>query len=165
MLSLQNRRLLNVAGFLVCAAMMGFALYAQYVLMLMPCPLCVLQRVAVIGLGFVFLLAAVHHPDGAGKKIYSFFLGIVGLSGAGVAAWHVRMQNLPADEIPSCGPGLGYMLDNFPLGDAMRMVFEGSGECAEVMWRFLGLTMPTWVLVGVGGLTIAGIWNNLRKPA
>jgi disulfide bond formation protein DsbB len=144
--------------------MMGFALYAQYVMMLAPCPLCVLQRVAVISLGLVFLLSALHDSDGWGRPVYSAMLGIIGISGASVAGWHVRMQNLPADEIPSCGPGLGYMLDNFPLGDAMRMVFEGSGECAEVMWRFLGLTMPTWVLVGVTGLTIAGIWNNLRKP-
>ena len=162
-MSLPNRRLTNVGGLLACAGMMGFALYAQHVLLLDPCPLCVLQRVAVIGLGIVFLAAALHHPSRWGKFVYTTFVAIVGVAGAGVAAWHVRMQNLPPDEIPSCGPGLDYMLDTFPFAEAMRMVFEGSGECADVLWRFLGLSMPTWVVIGVGGLTIVGIWNNLRQ--
>ena len=54
-------------------------------------------------------------------------------------------------------------IDNFPLGDALEMVFTGSGECANIDWQFLGLSMPTWVLIGVIGLGGAGIWNNLRK--
>ena len=75
----------------------------------------------------------------------------------------VRLQNLPADEIPTCGPGLDYMLDNFPLGEALRMVFEGSGECAEVAWSFLGLSMPGWVFLWAVGLGAVGVWNNLRR--
>jgi disulfide bond formation protein DsbB len=145
--------------------MMGFALYAQHVLLLDPCPLCVLQRVAVIGLGIVFLIAALHDPSGWGRRVYAVLLGLFAADGATVAGWHVRLQNLPPSEVPSCGPGLDYMLENFPLGEAMRMVFQGSGECAEVAWSFLGLSMPAWVFIGVTGLGIAGIWNNLRKTA
>jgi disulfide bond formation protein DsbB len=70
---------------------------------------------------------------------------------------------MPADDIPSCGPGFEYIVDNFPLSDALGMIFQGSGECAEVVWRLLGLSMPTWVIIGLGGLGIAGIWNNFRK--
>ena len=55
------------------------------------------------------------------------------------------------------------MIDNFPLGEALSMVFKGSGECAEVVWSFLGLSMPSWVLVWMLGLGGAGIWNNLRR--
>ena len=61
-MTLPNKRLLNLAGFLACAGMMGFALYAQYGLMLEPCPLCVFQRIATISLGLVFLVAALHNP-------------------------------------------------------------------------------------------------------
>ena len=143
--------------------MMGFALFAQHVLLLDPCPLCVLQRVAVIGVGIAFLIAALHHPSGWGRYFYAFLIFVFAGSGAGIAGWHWRLQNLPPSEVPSCGPGLDYMLDNFPLGEAMRMVFEGSGECAEVVWSFLGLSMPAWVFICVTGLGIAGIWNNLRK--
>ena len=163
--ALPSRRIVNLAGFAACAAMMGFALYAQYGLLLDPCPLCIFQRIAVIALGFVFLVAAIHDPAGAGRKAYAVLLAIVAASGVAVAGWHVRMQNLPPDELPSCGPGLDYMLESFPLGEALRMVFTGSGECGEVLWRFLGLSMPAWVLIGVGTLGIVGAWNGFRRQA
>ena len=162
-MTLPNRRLLNLAGFLTCAGMMGFALYAQHVLLLDPCPLCIIQRVATISLGLVFLIAAVHNPGNVGSKIYGVLVTLAAGFGVGVASWHVRLQNMPADDIPSCGPGFEYIVDNFPLSDALGMIFQGSGECAEVVWRLLGLSMPTWVIIGMGGLGIAGIYNNFRK--
>ena len=144
--------------------MMGFALYAQYILLLEPCPLCVFQRVAVIGLGIVFLAAGLHNPSGWGRWPYSLMLLLVAIAGLAVSGRHVWLQNLPPEKVPACGPGLGYMLETFPLGDALQMVFSGSGECADVSWRFIGLSMPTWVFIGVLGLGVVGIWNNLRKP-
>ncbi len=96
-----------------CAALLGFALYKQYQDFLDPCPLCVFQRVAVIGLGAVFLVAALHDPKAWGGRVYVAFLGLFTIGGVGVAGWHARLQNLPPDEVPSCGPGLDYMLDNF----------------------------------------------------
>ena len=144
--------------------MMAYALYAQYRLFLEPCPLCVLQRVAVIGMGLAFLLLALHNPLGWARRVYLGILGLFTLIGIVVAGRHVWLQNLPPDEVPSCGPGLGYMLDNFPLGDALTMVFTGSGECATVDWQFLGLSMPTWVLIAIIGLGGIGVWNNLRRP-
>ena len=162
-MTLPGSRALNLAGFLCCAGMMGFALYVQHVLLLDPCPLCVLQRVAVISLGIIFLVAALHNPSGWGTRVYAALLALPAAGGVGVAGWHVRLQNLPPSEVPSCGPGLDYMLKNFPLRDALQMVFKGSGECAEVIWSFLGLSMPAWVVISVGVLGIAGIWNNLRK--
>lgn len=162
-MTLPSRRILNLLGLAVCAGMMGFALYAQYGLKLEPCPLCVLQRVAVISLGLLFLLAALHNPAGWGARIYAALMAIVAAGGASVAAWHVRLQNLPPEEVPSCGPGLDYMLDNFPLGDALKMVFKGSGECAEVVWRLLGLSMPAWVLIALLVTGGCAAWNNLRR--
>lgn len=162
-MTLPNRRWLNFGGFLVCVGLMGFALYAQHVLLLDPCPLCVLQRFATIAVGLVFLVAALHHPQGWGGRVYAGLLLLAAASGFGIAAWHVRLQNLPPSEVPACGPGLDYMLDNFPLAEALSMVFKGSGECADVVWSFLGLSMPSWVLVWMLGLGAVGIWNNLRK--
>ena len=158
-----SKRLLNLAGFLACSAMMGFALYAQYVLLLEPCPLCVFQRIATILLGLVFLLAGLHDPQKLGGRVYALLVFLAAGFGVGVASWHVHLQNLPADKVPSCGPGFEYIMDNFALFEALDLIFQGSGECAEVMWRLMGLSMPTWVIIGLGGLGIAGIWNNLRK--
>lgn len=142
---------------------MAFALYSQHVLLLDPCPLCILQRIAVIALGLIFLVAAIHGPQRLGSLVYVAFSVVFAALGVAIAGWHVHLQNLPADEVPSCGPGLEYMVENFPLKDALGMVLKGSGECAEVSWRFLGLTMPTWVIVCLLGLASIAVWNNLRR--
>jgi disulfide bond formation protein DsbB len=162
-MKIPSRRTLNVAGFLACAGMMAYALYAQYALLLEPCPLCIFQRVAVIMLGIVLLVAALHDPAGRSKYVYAVMVALSTVAGAGFAGWHVRLQHLPPDNVPSCGPGLNYMLDNFPLGEALKMVFTGSGECANIDWQLLGLSMPAWVLIAVLAVGGMGIWNNLRN--
>ena len=163
-MNLPSRRVLNFSGFLMCTGMMGYALYAQYQLYLDPCPLCIFQRVAVIGMGLGFLLLAVHNPSpGWPRRIYLAIFALFALEGLIVAGRHVWLQHLPADEVPSCGPGLGYMLDNFPFADALKMVFTGSGECASLDWSLIGLSMPMWVLIGIVGLTAACLWNNLIR--
>ena len=142
---------------------MGYALYAEHVLYLMPCPLCVFQRMAVIALGLVFLVAALHNPSGRGSLVYGALVGLAAATGAGVAGRHIWLQNLPADEVPACGPGFEYIVDAFPLSEALRMIFTGSGECATIDWQFLGLSMPTWVLISFVVIGSLGIWNNLRR--
>lgn len=162
-MSIPDKRLVNLAAFLVCAGLMAYALYAQHQLMLEPCPLCVLQRVAVIALGIVFLAAALHNSHGAGRYTYVGLLALATLFGAIVAGRHLWLQNLPEDQVPACGPGLDYMLDNFPFRQVIDMVFTGSGECATVDWQLLGLSMPAWVLIAVVSLGVLGVWNNLQE--
>lgn len=159
---LPSRRIVNFAGFAVCCGLMGFALFAQHVLLLDPCPLCVFQRVAVIAIGLVFLGAALHDPAGAGRFVYVLLLALAAIGGAAVAGRHAWLQQLPPDQVPSCGPGLDYMLETLPFTEVLGKVFTGSGECAEIVWQFLGLSMPAWVLVWVTALGVTGVWNNLR---
>ncbi len=155
-----SRRRLNGLGALVCAGLMGFALFQQHVMELDPCPLCVFQRIAVIGLGVIFAVAFLHAPKALGSRIYGLLLLIPGGFGGAVATRHVWLQSLPPDQVPECGPGLNYMLDAFPLADALKMVLKGSGECAEIIWSFLGLSMPGWVLVWMVILTFGGLMAN-----
>ena len=162
-MTLPGRRQLNLAGFLACAGMMAYALYAEHVLLLAPCPLCVFQRMAVIALGIVFLIAAIHNPAGNGRHVYTGLIVLAAGTGIGVAGRHVWLQNLPADEVPSCGPGYDYIIDSFPLADALKMIFTGSGECATVDWQFLGLSMPAWVLIALVITGAFGVWNQLRR--
>jgi disulfide bond formation protein DsbB len=162
-MTLTSTRAFNLVGFAACAGMMAYALYAEHQLLLAPCPLCVFQRVAVIALGIVFLLAALHRPGRTGSAVYAGLIGIVAATGAGIAGRHVWLQHLPAEQVPACGPGLDYILDSFPLREALGKVFTGSGECATVDWNFLGLSMPAWVLISVTILGLGGIWNNLRR--
>jgi disulfide bond formation protein DsbB len=143
---------------------MAYALYAQHVLGLEACPLCIFQRIALIALGLVFVAAALHAPKGRARA-YSFIGLIPAVAGAGISTWHVRLQNLPPAEVPACGPGFDYMFGGaFPFVDALKMVFTGSGECAEVNWSFLGLSMPAWVLVWfvlLGTLITLANWKKL----
>jgi protein dithiol:quinone oxidoreductase len=158
-----NRRAINVAGFAVCAGLMAYALYAQYGLLLEPCPLCVFQRMAVIALGVVFLLAALHNPVRWGRFVYTGLVVLTAGAGIAVAGRHVWLQSLPADRIPACGPGFDYIIDSFPVSEALRLIFSGSGECASIDWEFLGLSMPAWVLAWIVLLGAVGVWNNLRR--
>jgi disulfide bond formation protein DsbB len=133
-------------GFLVCAALMGFALYAEYAWEMTPCPLCIFQRVGFIVMGVFFLLGALHAPRGGLRWIYAAGVWLGAVFGIVVAARHLGIQSLPADQIPSCGPPLDYMFSAFPFAKVLRMVFTGSGECAAVE-PILGLPMPAWTLL------------------
>jgi len=158
-------RVVNGAGFLACVGMMAYALYAEYVLFLMPCPLCSFQRVGIVLLGIVFLVAFLHGPKAGGRRVYAALLGVAAAGASGVAGYHVWMQNLPKDEVPACGPGLSYMMETLPLFDVIKQVFTGSGSCADIDWQFLGLSMPAWVLILALALGVAGVWNNLRRAS
>jgi len=165
---MMNTRIGYVAGAAICAALLGFGLYLQYVDGQDPCPLCIFQRVAFMGLGAVFLLGALHGPGKAGAIIYAVLGSLFAATGAGLAARHVWLQNLPADQVPSCGPGLSYMLEQFPLTRMLEKVLTGSGECAEAGWRFLGLTIAGWsllwfVLLGLFVIWLA--WSRARQAA
>lgn len=132
---------------LACAGMLGFALYVQHVDFLDPCPLCVFQRVVFMWIGSVSLLAAIHGPAAAGRWVYGGLVILGGLSGIGIAGRHLWLQSLPADQVPDCGMGLNYMLETMPFSEVLSEVFYGSGECAEVSWSFLGLSMPGWTFI------------------
>jgi disulfide bond formation protein DsbB len=147
LLLLPGRRLAYLLGAVVCAGLMGWALWLQYGLGLEPCPLCSLQRLVVVALGIVFLLAAIHGPGTVGAAIYAGLTLFVAGFGIVVAARHVWLQSLPKDAVPACGMGLNYMLETLPLSEVIGKVFAGSGECAEAGWYFLGLAIPAWTLV------------------
>ena len=151
----------NLIGSIACGGLMAYALYAQYQLLLEPCPLCVFQRMAVIGMGIFFLIAAIHNPNSWGSRVYAFLIGLVATAGSVVAARHVWLQHFPLDEA-SCSPGFSYIIESFPLGEALDMIFKGSGECTDIDWLFLGLSMPAWTFLCIVMLGAFGIWNNFR---
>lgn len=144
---LPPRRPAYILGFVVCAALIGWALWLQYGQGLEPCPLCVFQRVAVIVVGIVFLIAAIHNPQRGGARFYAVLTLIAAGAGAAFSARQVWLQSLPKDQVPECGPGLNYMLNTLPFTDVIRKVLEGSGECAEKGWVFLGLSIAGWTFV------------------
>ena len=162
--SKSSRRWANLAGAAAIVGLMAYALYAEHVLGLEACPLCIFQRMAFIGLGLVLLVAGIHRPTGGFARVYGLAGFAAAATGAGIAARHFYIQNLPADQVPACGPGLDYIMDAFPLLEALELVFTGSGECAAVNWSFLGLSMPGWTFlwfVALGLLALAANWRRI----
>lgn len=149
-------------GFLYCVGLILTAFYFQFVDGLSPCPLCISQRVMVVAVGLVMLAAFLQNPGTTGVRVYAVLGFLVALGGASISARHVWIQHLPADEVPACGPGLGYMFQYFPLSDTLRAMVTGTGDCAKVDWSLLGFSMPAWVLVNfvfLAALSLAQYWN------
>lgn len=154
-----------VSGALFAASVIGmaFALYLEHVQGLEPCPLCVFQRVGLIGLGIISLLALLHNLKSNGiKRIYALLGSLSILWSTGIAARHVWLQNLPPDQVPSCGPGLDYWLETLPMKSVLQQVLTGSGECATIDWTFLGQSLPVWSLVFFTVLLLISLWQLFR---
>jgi len=141
---------------------MGIALYMQHVMGLEPCNLCILQRVAVVATALVALIAALHGPGVTGIKIYASLVMLASLTGAGLSGRQIWLQSLPADLVPACGPGLDYLIDVFPLSEVLSLVLAGDGDCAEVVWTLLGISIPGWTMVGFFGLIAIGLFVFLK---
>lgn len=158
-----SARWLYLAGAGVVAGLFCAALTLQYVLHEEPCPLCMVQRFIFIGIGLMFLVAALHHPGRIGRWVYSSLIALAALGGVAVASRHIWIQNLPKDQVPACGPGLDYMLENFPMAEVWQELMHGSGECAAKGWTFLTLGIPEWSLLWYVLLGVAALGIALRK--
>src|SRR4051812_617893 len=159
-----RRQKINLGAALVCATMFGYALYASRVLGLLPCPLCMFQRVCIVTLGVVFLTAALHPAKRTGAIVYGVLIFLVAGATAWVAARHVWIQHQPPGTVPACGAPLDALLQMFPLLEVIRRVMTGGGECGTIDWTFLGLSMPQWVLISAITLGVIGVVNNAFKP-
>jgi len=132
----------------------------QYGLGLEPCPLCILQRVAVMVAGALFLVAALHDSAERGARVYGALIDLAALAGILVAARHMWIMAQPPGSVAECGASLDYMMDVLPLHEVLAKVLSGSGECAKLDWQFAGLNMPTWVLIALVGLGTWGLAVN-----
>ncbi len=141
----------------MCAALLGVAFYMEHIMGLDPCPLCWLQRFGFMGAGLVSLIAFLHGPAEVGQRVYGFFLILTAGAGLGVAGRQLWLQNLPADQVPACGPSVDYLLQVLPWFDVLKTALQGTGDCAEVVWRFLGLSIPGWTAVFFAALILVGL--------
>ena len=162
-MNLARPRSLFLLAFIGCALMMIAALYLEHVVGLAPCPLCIVQRICVIGFGVVCLIAAIQGPRKTGRRVYSIVALLFALAGGATAIRQIWLQNMPADQLPSCLPSLEYMMDALPFQDIVRLVLHGTAECAEVSWTLLGMSIPEWTLLGFIAMVVFCLWQLLRR--
>lgn len=160
---LLSRRIGNLIGFLACAGMLAFGYYLQFAVGLEPCPLCIIQRLLLFGVGVAFLIAAIHHPAGrVGAGFYGGAIALIAALGVAVAGRHVWLQYLPPERRPGCGPALDHLLSTFGPIEGLSRVLRGSGECGEVDWTLLSLSIPEWTLSAFVVFAAFGVWLARR---
>lgn len=162
-MSLPSIRLTFLIIFLGCTGLILTGLYMQYAMELYPCPLCITQRIFIIAVGLTGLLAFFVNPGVMGRKIFAVIGIVFAVIGGCFSTRQLYLQSLPKDQVPACGPDLGYLLENFPLIDALSVLLRGDGNCAEVQWTLFGISIPGWTLVAFVGLVGFNLWQLLRR--
>ncbi len=160
---MRTSRIFFVLVFLVCAGLLAAALYLQEEVGLDPCPLCILQRYAFTAVGLAALVAAIHGPRGGAAKAYGVLVLVLALAGASVSARQSYIQHYPP-QTASCGTDLEFIVNTFPISQALPKIFAGTGDCAAVHWRLLGLSIAEWALVWFVITIVATAWFTFARP-
>jgi disulfide bond formation protein DsbB len=140
---------------LACIGMLAFGLYLQHVVGLNPCPMCIVQRYAMIGVLVVALMGSLLRKPG-GLAVLGALLALQAVFGAFVAARQSWLQWYPP-EVVTCGRDFYGMIENFPIGRAVPMIFKGSGDCTKVDWTFLGGSIANWSFLCFVGFALMGM--------
>jgi protein dithiol:quinone oxidoreductase len=98
-----------------------------------------------------------------GRRVYAAICILAALTGGAVAARHVWLQHLPDELVPACGPSLEYMLETLPFSETLNIVLMGDGNCADVVWTFMGLSIPELTLLLFIGVTGVCLWQLFRR--
>lgn len=157
-------RLPFLFAFLCTAALLGFGYFLEYARGLEPCPMCMMQRLAFLTVAAIALVAALHGPLGAFRRVYGALIALPAIVGGWIAGRQIWLQHLPEDRIPECGPGWNYMIDAYPLADVIRQALRGTGDCAEVTWTFLGRSIPEWSILWFALLALVGLALLAQRP-
>ena len=148
----------------VCIALLAYGQYLQHVVGLEPCPMCIVQRYALVLIVLIAGLTATSRKNSVHIG-GSVLLLVAAVFGAYVAARQSWLQWYPP-EVVSCGRDFYGMIETFPLQRVIPMIFKGSGDCSKVDWTFLGGSIANWSFlsfVGVAALALALIWRLARR--
>jgi disulfide bond formation protein DsbB len=157
-------RIAFAAIFLLCVSLIGIGLYLQEQKGLEPCPMCILQRYAFVSIGIVALVGAIHGPRGIALKVYGALAALFAIVGGGVAIRHSYLQHFPP-KVEACGTDLEFLVNTFPISQALPKIFSGTGSCSKVDWTLLGLSIPEWALVWFAIFLAASIWVAFLRKA
>ena len=138
---------INLFGSLLAFLLVGFALVIQTQFNLEPCPLCVSQRIVFIAIGFLLLLFSFLSPTRLIKFIHLVGLTITSIIGIVFSIRHIMIQSKWISVPAECGIDLDYMFENFPISEAFSLLFKGTGDCSDIDWLFMGLSLPQLALI------------------
>jgi protein dithiol:quinone oxidoreductase len=146
-----------VAG--TCIALLAFGYYLEYFQDLVPCPMCIFQRLCYMAVAVIALFGTVAAPARTGSLLITTLIGLFSSLGASIAGRQMWLQHLPPEQVPECGPGLEFMLEMYPILETVKRALIGTGDCATVSWTFLGLSIAEWSLICFAGLITTAVWQ------
>ena len=140
-------RQINLVIFLIVGSLLGYAAYSMKILGLEPCTLCITQQFFYCLIGISSFVSFLQNPGVTISRVYSFLISLFAIAGIWISGRQIWLQGLPEDEVPLCGPPLEYIIDVFAFADVLNALFMGDGNCAEIPWQFLGLSMAGWSFI------------------
>jgi disulfide bond formation protein DsbB len=155
--------LVNLYGFFIALVILITSVYLQVEVGVLPCPLCMLQRLLVVVIGILFLagvfipLKRFYRQCYQGGILFFTLLGII------TAARHIYLQQLHSTQVPQCAPGLKFLLTHLPLHEALQVIFSNTASCAHVDWSWLGVSLPEWSLFFFVVFLIVSVAQMLRS--
>ncbi len=164
-MQIPSTRQLFLLALLGCVGLLAVALYLEHVVGLIPCPLCHVQRVAVLMFALVCLLATVHNPARCGQRIYAVLAALAASFGIATAGRQIWLQGLPKDQLPACLPPFEFMLEAFPIQEIIAKMLHGTADCAEINWTLFGFSIAELSMVSFIVMLVFSLLIALRKRA
>ena len=149
-----NRRIFVLLG-TTSLALIIVALLFEHILLLEPCLLCYAQRACVYLVILLSLVGFLHKNQSL--IIFRSYIGLtiaIIICGISLSIRQLYLQNLPPELVPTCGPDIDYLFETLPILEVFMLAIRGDGNCAEVLWSFLGISIPGWLLVAFMALFI-----------
>lgn len=150
--------------FLFCLGLIGFAIYLQTVMLVAPCPMCEMQRLVFLLIAFISMIALLLKPKHKGICWFGSITGGLSLLGVLLAGHQVWLEIYPPPASDVCGVSLSYLFKVLPFSSAVKMAILGTGDCAKVTWRLLGLSIPAWSFISYVVLGFLSLYSIKAAP-
>lgn len=161
-----SHRACNLYAAIGCVLLIAVAyFYMENYLFLVPCPMCYAQRIVLGILSIFFLLAAIFPGGRVVGKVHGVWLFLLAIGGAALSIRHLYLQNQPKGYLPACGQDFYALVENTPFAQTVATMLTGSGDCGEVQWTMLGLSIPGWTLIAFIGFACWGLFHNFFRRA
>ena len=138
---IRHSTLASIAMAVFCAGLVGGSFFVQHVLLVEPCPLCIIQRYTYFLLAIVLFAAALLGRRPRAQCGLLLVAVAFVLFGGGVAAYQSKLQLFPAAQAATCSPSLTYMVDTLPMNELIGRLFAAHGDCSDTSFKILGLTL------------------------
>ena len=146
-----------------CLSLLAYGYYLEFFEDLLPCPMCIFQRLGYMAITLVSLIAVIQAPQRTGGITYGVLVIIFSTIGASIAGRQTWLQHIPPGLVPECGPGLEFMLEMYPLLETIERALLGTGDCAEVSWTFIGMSIAEWSLICFIGLLVVALYQTISN--